>query len=126
MTGPNFKRRRAFYRGVRAEKNVRDHLTSLGFDLLEHRYKTKYGEIDLIMRRSDLVIFVEVKARPSIDEGAYSVTPYAQKRISDSALIWIAENATSPTENIDYRFDVAIVTPDNAVTIVEAAFDAGQ
>ena len=126
MTGADLKRRKAFHRGMDAEKHVGDHLTSLGFELLEHRYKTKHGEIDLIMRRDNLIIFVEVKARSSVDEGAYSVIPTAQKRIANSALLWISENAENLGNDIDSRFDVAIMTPDNMITMIEAAFDASE
>lgn len=126
MKKPNLKRRKAFHLGIEAEKLAGDHLSSLGFELLEHRYKTKYGEIDLIIRRENLVVFVEVKARPSVDEGAYSVTLTAQKRIANSALLWMSENAETLGPDIDFRFDVAIMTPDNAITMIEAAFDASE
>jgi len=49
--------------GVAAEKLVATHFQSLGFSLISTRYKTKYGEIDLIVTRENLLIFVEVKAR---------------------------------------------------------------
>ena len=111
---------------MEAEKRAGDHLRLLGFELLEHRYKTKYGEIDLIIRRENLVAFVEVKARPSVDEGAYSVTLTAQKRIANSALLWMAENAETLGADIDFRFDVAIMTPDNTITMIEAAFDVSE
>lgn len=124
MTGPDLKRRKAFHRGLDAEKQTGDYLTSLGFELLAQRYKTKYGEIDLIMQRENLVIFVEVKARPSFKEGAYSVTPQAQKRIANSALLWIAENAAALGSDMEFRFDVAIMTPDDTITMIEAAFEA--
>ena len=126
MKEPNLKRRKAFHLGMEAEKRAGDHLRLLGFELLEHRYKTKYGEIDLIIRRENLIVFVEVKARQSIEEGAYSITPKAQKRIAESALLWIAENSENLGPNIDFRFDVAIMTPDNHITLIESAFEAHE
>ncbi|MEP3266482.1 MAG: YraN family protein [Hyphomicrobiales bacterium] len=126
MKEPSLKRRKAFHLGIEAEKLAGDHLSLLGFELLEHRYKTKYGEIDLIVRRKNLVVFVEVKARRSVDEGAYSVTLTAQKRIANSALLWMSENAETLGSDIDFRFDVAIMTPDKAITMIEAAFDASE
>src|SRR6185312_13598771 len=45
---------------------------------------------DLVARRGNLVVFVEVKARSSLDEAAYAVTPRQQRRIVDAAQAWLA------------------------------------
>lgn len=129
MKPPDPMRRRAFLNGLAAEVAAESHLAGLGFEPLNRRYKTRYGEIDLVLSRRepgqpDLVIFVEVKARASYVEGISSITLRAQRRIADSALQWIAENADRMSADTDYRFDVAIVTPDGQITILEAAFDA--
>jgi putative endonuclease len=44
------------------------------------RFRTPYGEIDIVARRRNLLVFVEVKARASLDEAAYAVTPRASRR----------------------------------------------
>lgn len=129
MTPPDPKRRKAFLNGLEAEAVVEAHLVRFGFEPLNRRYKTRYGEIDLILRRRDLyqpdlVIFVEVKARASFAEGVGSITPRAQRRIADSARLWLAENAAHISADADCRFDVAVVTPDRQVRIVESAFEA--
>ncbi len=58
---PDF--RRLF--GTRVETLVADYLRSHGYRILEHQWKTRFGEIDLICQDGDEVVFVEVKARRS-------------------------------------------------------------
>lgn len=118
------KRVKAFLAGLSAEDQAREVLEAAGFDLQAQRYKTRYGEIDLIMRRDDLVVFVEVKARPSLHEGLHSITSKAQKRIAEGASLWIARNQSILPANCDFRFDVAVVTLDGYVEIIEHAFEA--
>lgn len=124
MKTPDPRRRRAFQTGLEAEEYVARHLCERGFSLLDRRFKTEYGEIDLVMRRGDLVVFLEVKARASVAEGARSISPRAQRRIARSAGMWIADRADILGAQTDFRFDVAIVTPDNSIALIEAAFEA--
>ena len=60
-------------------------------------------------RRRNLLAFVEVKARASLDEAAYAVTPRNQRRIIDAAQAWLM---THP-EHADFelRFDVMLIAP---------------
>lgn len=53
--------------GNRGEALVAEHLTSKGLEVLHRQYKNAYGEIDLICREGDEIVFVEVKARHSAD-----------------------------------------------------------
>ena len=46
-----------------------------GYRILARRYRTPHGEIDIVARRQQLIAFVEVKARASLDDAAYAVTP---------------------------------------------------
>ena len=124
MNESSAKKRKAYRHGVNAEKLALNFLLSQDFILLKSRYKTKYGEIDLIMKREALIAFVEVKARPSLADGLAAITPRACKRIANSALIWMADHADAHHQNSDFRFDVVIVTADHQLTWLEAAFDA--
>ncbi len=49
--------------GVKSEEIAMQYFKSLGFSVLAQRYKTKYGEIDLIVSQDHELVFVEVKAR---------------------------------------------------------------
>lgn len=94
-------------RGVLAEGAAELFLRAKGFEILERRYKTASGEIDLIAMDDSYVVFIEVKARPSIDEALFSITPKMRGRITGAAHHFISENpkyAQSPM-----RFDVVAV-----------------
>jgi len=116
------KRIKAYEAGLAAEALVRDHLIEQGFEVLAERYKTKSGELDLIVSRDDLVCFVEVKARSSVEEGLYSITQKAQRRLAAAATQWMADVPEIAQETSEFRFDVAVVTPDNQITLLENAF----
>lgn len=93
-----------YARGVRAEEEAERYLEALGYKILRQRYKTKFGEIDLIVQKDNLLCFVEVKMRRNIAEALESITPRAQKRIENSALFFLSENLDYM--NCDMRFDV--------------------
>ncbi len=101
------KGQKAYKKGVRAEELAADFMSKKGYLLIERRYKTKYGEIDLIMRLDDLIAIIEVKSRRLASEALESITPRAQKRISNAALMYLAENPQY--EQFTIRFDVIVV-----------------
>lgn len=73
------------------------------------RYRTKLGEIDVIARKGDLVVVVEVKARRTVAEAVDSVGWHAQRRIHDAADMWLARQH-SP-EKLSIRFDIIAICP---------------
>lgn len=97
-----------FAKGVEAEDLAARYLEKQGFEILQTRYKTKFGEIDLIIKKAKLICFVEVKTRQSVEEALQSITPRAQKRIEQSALYYLSHNPQF--ESYDLRFDVIAIT----------------
>ncbi|PCK00578.1 MAG: YraN family protein [Zetaproteobacteria bacterium] len=91
-------------RGVRAEEAAAQYLRQRGYEILCKRYKTKFGEIDLIVQKDNIICFVEVKMRGDIAQALESVTSRIQKRIENSALYFLSENPDYM--NCDMRFDV--------------------
>src|ERR1700682_3625559 len=81
-----------------------------------------YGEIDIVARRRNLVAFVEVKARASLDEAAYAVTPRQQARIIDAAQAWLM--AHPEHAEFELRFDAMLIAPRRLPRHLLAAFDA--
>ena len=63
---PTAGRQKAYRRGHRGERLAAAALMLKGYRILARRYRTKLGEIDLIARRGNLVLFVEVKARRTL------------------------------------------------------------
>lgn len=78
-----------------------------GYQILERRFKTKSGEIDIIARRKDLLIAIEVKARKSAEQAKTSITRTAQNRIAKAAHIYIRQN--KPVQTLGLRFDAIFV-----------------
>jgi putative endonuclease len=112
----------AFRTGLSAETRAAAFLMAKGYRILARRFRSPYGEIDIVARRRNLVAFVEVKARASLDDAAWAVTPRQQRRIIDAAQAWLM---THP-EHADFelRFDVMLIAPRHLPRHLLAAFDA--
>lgn len=112
----------AFRTGLSAEARAAAYLMAKGYRILAKRFRTRYGEIDLVARRRDLIVFVEVKARASLDDAAYAVTPRQQRRIIDAAQAWLM--AHPEHAELELRFDAVLVAPRRLPRHLLAAFDA--
>src|ERR1700738_239443 len=71
----------AFRTGISAESRAAIFLIAKGFRIVARRWKCPLGEIDIIARRRALLVFVEVKGRPTLEEAAWSVTEHQGARI---------------------------------------------
>ena len=100
-------------------------LKEKGYDILETNYVTKVGEIDIIAKEGNTLVFVEVKARKTNRYGnpKYAVTPHKKKKISMSALYYLKETGKM---KVKARFDVVAIqsglTPPK-IEIIKNAFD---
>jgi putative endonuclease len=113
-------KRRAYRLGHHAEWLALLWLMLKGYRLLAHRYRTKLGEIDLIVKRGGTVAFVEVKARASHDAAEDSITVAAERRIRNAADIWLARHPDA--EGLTFRFDVVLIAPWRAPKHLANAF----
>ncbi len=109
--------------GIAGEAEAERYLTGLGMVCLARRYRGQDGEIDLVMRDGETVVFVEVKYRPSGASGAglTAVTPAKRRRIAHAALAFLVEREWM---NVPVRFDVVEITR-QGVRYVPCAFYAG-
>lgn len=114
--------RKTHRRGLAGETVASLYLAAKGYRILERRFRTPQGEIDLIVRRGRIVAFVEVKVRPGLAEALESVTPRQQRRIVAAAGLWMASAA--PPDDCDFRFDVVAVTGRAIPRHIEGAFTA--
>jgi putative endonuclease len=112
----------AFRTGISAESQAAALLIAKGYRILGRRYRTPHGEIDIVARRRNLLAFVEVKARNSLDDAAYAVTPRQQARIIAAAQIWLM--AHPEHAEYDLRFDAMLIAPRRLPRHIMAAFDA--
>jgi putative endonuclease len=112
----------AFRTGLSAESRAAALLMAKGYRILAKRFRTPYGEIDLVARKRNLLAFIEVKARANLDDAAYAVTPRQQERIIEAAQAWLV--AHPEHANFELRFDAMLIAPRRVPRHLLAAFDA--
>jgi putative endonuclease len=119
---PNPERQVAFRLGLSAETRAAALLLAKGYRIVARRWRCPVGEVDLVVRRGRVLVFVEVKARGHVDDAAEAVTPRQQRRIAAAAAAWLASHPHDADR--DVRFDVVLVAPWRIPHHIKAAFDA--
>jgi putative endonuclease len=119
--GPRPERQVAFRLGLSAESRAAAFLVAKGFRILARRWRSPVGEIDIVARRRRLLVFVEVKARASLDEAAECVTRRQKRRIAAAADAWLAVHPDHPVH--DVRFDAMLVAPGCMPRHIPGAFE---
>lgn len=112
-------------RGRWAEDVAARHLTEHGLVCRERNFRSRYGEIDLVMQDGEILVFVEVRSRRGTGflDPAESVDRAKRTRIARTADAWLRNRRAVPA----CRFDVVAVTgePDApGIRWVRDAFDA--
>lgn len=87
------RRRRHLSRGARAEWQALVYMLCKGFRPLARRWLAPGGEIDLVLARGRLVVFVEVKARAALGDAADALGPTKRRRILRAVKSWRSRNA---------------------------------
>ena len=105
---------------VRGETAARDYLRAKGYAILEENYAGKIGEIDIIAREGETIVFVEVKARENTDFGypSEAVTPQKVRKICRTAEQYLVQHRLLGK---DVRFDVVSVLR-GEIEHIESAF----
>lgn len=119
---PRPERVAAFGLGISAESRAAAWLIAHGYRILARRFKSPMGEIDIIAARRYTLIFVEVKARATLDEAALSITERQKQRIAKAAEIWLANNPVPAIR--DMRFDVILIAPGKLPRHIPSAFES--
>jgi len=112
--------------GMQGQQDAENFLLKKGYQTLERNYRTRTGEIDLIARHGDYIVFIEVKCRSGVGYGypRESVGVAKQRRIIKTAMHYIAARGL---DNQDFRFDVMEVfaySEQVQINHIENAFDA--
>jgi len=105
--------------GNDGEQLAAQYLLHKGYTILEKNFRTRCGEIDIVAKDGNTMIFVEVKTRTSESHGSpfHSITPRKMKQISKVALEYLSKHDLF--EN-DARFDViAILQLKSGSTVTE-------
>lgn len=110
-------------KGQRGEDRAAAHLRALGYSVVERNFRCRLGEIDIVARDGEVLVFVEVRTRSHGDRGSAleTVTPAKQRQIARVAGHYLAVRRPSMAE---CRFDVVGITGDH-VELVRDAFRIG-
>ena len=111
--------------GKEGEKIAAAYLKKNGYRIIEINFRCSIGEIDIVAKEKDDLVFVEVKTRKSIELGypEQAVGIRKQKKMSQLALWYLQKRKIADT---NARFDVVAVTliPEkNEVKLIKNAFD---
>ncbi len=107
MRFPLNPRKRAYLKGQWSEKIAAFYLRLKGYEILEKRFKTPVGEIDLLARKGKTLVAVEVKRRATLEEASMALTSFQQRRIERTLLYYLRCKSFS----LDLRFDVILICP---------------
>lgn len=112
--------------GRKAENHVARWLKIRGWKVLAERFKVPEGEIDLIVRKKNIIAFVEVKQREHLPTQEDLVTQTNITRVMDAAEVWVGRNFETLGDDFEIRFDLAMIEgrvhPLAKVQYIENAF----
>lgn len=104
------------------EKKAVEHLIRNGYKVIHQNFRSRIGEIDIIAKDEDYLVFIEVKYRKNANIGFPSESINKNKilRISKTAQYYMQKNRLS--EDIKCRFDLVIILGDK-IDIIKNAFN---
>ncbi len=110
--------------GDLGENLTAQHLEKQGFKIIDRNYRRRFGEIDLIATKKDVLVFVEVKMRRNpLFDPTEVITRSKQKKLIMTAKDYLARHDHTDK---GCRFDVAIVTQQGdsepEISYIEDAF----
>lgn len=94
--------------GEMAEKRAVEFLRQQGYQIIAQNYRWRGGEIDIIARDGDCLVFVEVKARSSVNFGLpeEAIPQHKRRKLIVTAQRYIAQHKPE----LDMRFDVVAIS----------------
>ncbi len=109
--------------GKKGESLARRHLERMGYRILERNYRNRLGEIDLIARDNETLVFVEVKTRRSGSYGSprLAITAQKRKKLSITALAYLKHTGQI---NCKARFDVVLINAGGPTPEIETLQNA--
>ncbi|MGH1398057.1 MAG: YraN family protein [Alphaproteobacteria bacterium] len=116
----------AYQKGVDAEGVAERYFKKAKYKVLARRYKTKFGEVDLVLFKDGVVVFVEVKQRRNLEDSLYAITPKNRRRVEQAALYFMSQHEEYADAGM--RFDVFVVGWDGDKIVsrhLDNAWEAG-
>lgn len=94
-------------KGDIAETKACEYLVSLGFEIIERNFYSRFGEIDIIARKSSVIHFLEVKSAKDYETAILNITPSKINKLTKTLQVYIKKYKIKS----DYSLDAVIVTP---------------
>ena len=100
-----------------------EELARRGYAVVARRYRTRFGEIDIVAREGKTTVFVEVKTRDGdmFGDGAAAVTSWKQRRVAAMAIDYLARHRL---HDQPCRFDVIAIDVSTAPPRIEVYVNA--
>lgn len=100
------------------------HLKRKGYKIIDRNFRTRRGEIDIVARHRDTLVFIEVKTRRSqrFGDPKWAITAAKRRKISLVALEYLLK--TQGTTRIKARFDVVTIQQTASRPLVEVIANA--
>ena len=109
----------SYHAGQAAEFQVARYYERDGWHVLQHRFKSAAGEIDVVLCRDETVLFVEVKRARTHDIAASRISLQQMARMNQSGEIFVAEHLFG--QNFETRLDAALVDQKSEIQIIPDA-----
>lgn len=109
--------------GAAAEESVARRYEERGLTVAARRWRSPHGEVDLICRDGDILVFVEVKRAATLDAAAHRLGRRQMDRLLAAAQAFCAGEPRGLLT--DMRFDLALVDALGRVAVIESAFGEG-
>lgn len=110
----------SYTKGLLAETRAAMFLRMAGYKILETRFKTPLGEVDIVALKDKTLVFVEVKQRATEEEAAEAINLRNQRRVFAAAELYLQKY---PDYNqYDLRFDALILSGGLKIQHIEAAW----
>ncbi|MBQ9847158.1 MAG: YraN family protein [Clostridia bacterium] len=110
--------------GSNGESYAAEYLQNKGYEIITRNFSSRFGEIDIVCKKDNFIVFVEVKTRgrKALVSGREAVTTGKQKKIIKTALIYLSAKGIT---NLQPRFDVVEIMITERVTVehIINAFD---
>ncbi len=101
-------------KGNIAEDKACDFLYEKGFTVIERNFYSRFGEIDIIVSRDEVLHFIEVKSGLEYESAVLNISPKKLNKFIKTVHVYMKKNAL----DIDFQIDAVIITP-QAITLLE-------
>lgn len=105
--------------GILGEKLAQDLLKKRGYRIVETNYRCRRGEIDIVAKHRDFLVFIEVRSKKSLEFGTpeESITPAKKRRLKAATLHYLQTHEKLPPQ---WRIDVVVMELDSEGKLIRA------